>query len=330
MVYKIDYDFTGGINQNVKVEYCKNGATSIDFACIGEAQTQVGPIDEIDFSKYNRQISYYDCGSGYCNSSTIKTVTIPINKSVKFEYTASFRANTETKYYSILPSGVVRTKPTKGTSILLGEDGKVFPLSLCSVGNKACNYSFTFDTVGESHYENCFPELEKPMVCSFVLYNQIVNPGNDSDSLGLMYFYRPIDLNDVFPNSNDDYSSKTLPKYRVLGSNWSSEKGMDTQKEIEETGEKVYLDENLEYSYTLTPRQMARIRAYNNVQEKRGVGYADFTLSCDSKGQACRSSFLDGELVGCEDDKCFTDNKSNNPSSRDVTFKTYDNGTSWK
>ncbi len=328
--YKIDYKFTGGLNENVKVEYCKNGATSIDFACIGEGQTQEAPIDEIDFSKFNRQISYYDCGDSYCNSTTIKTITIPINKSVKFEYTASYRANTDTTYYSIVPSGVVRTKPTNTNSILLGEDGKVYPLSIGQVGNKACNYSFTFNTIGETHYENCFPELEKPMVCSFVLYNEIVNPGSDDTSKGLMYFYRTIDLDDIFPNSNNDYSGKNLAIFREVGSNWSSEKGVDTQKEVEKTGEDVYLEENLEYSYTLTPRQMARIRAYNNAQEKRGVGYADFNLTCDSKGQGCRSSFLDGALIGCENKRCFTDNLNSSPAGRDASFKNYANSTSWK
>ncbi len=328
--YKIDYKFTGGLNENVKVEYCKNGATSIDFTCIGEGQTQEAPIDEIDFSKFNREISYYDCGDSYCNSTTIKTITIPINKSVKFEYTASYRANTDTKYYSIVPSGVVRTKPTNTNSILLGEDGKVYPLSIGQVGNKACNYSFAFNTIGETHYENCFPELEKPMVCAFVLYNEIVNPGSDDTSKGLMYFYRTIDLDDIFPNSNNDYSEKNLAIFREIGSNWSSEKGVDTQEEIEKTGEDVYLEENLEYSYTLTPRQMARIRAYNNAQEKRGVGYADFNLTCDSKGQGCRSSFLDGTLVGCEDKRCFTDNLNSSVASRDASFKNYANSTSWK
>ncbi len=330
--YKIDYKFNGGVNENVTVEYCKDGASTIDFDCLGGSQVTEGPIDEIDFSIFNREISYYSCGDSYCNSSTIKTITIPINKAVKFEYTASFRANTDTVYYAMVPSGVVRTNPTSTNSILLGNDGKVYPLSLGNVGNKACDYSFTFNTIGETHYENCFPELEKPMVCAFVLYNQIVNPGpgNGDSSVGLMYFYRPIDLNDMFPNSNDDFSSKTLPKYRVLGSNWSSEKGIDAQEDIESLGEDAYLEENLEYSYTLTPRQMARIRAYNNAQEKRSNGYADFNLTCDSKGQNCRSGFLDGTMLGCENGKCFKDNLSANPESRDVTFKTYSDGTSWK
>lgn len=328
--YKIDYKFTGGVDENVSVEYCKNGATSIDFACIGEGQVTEGPIDEIEFSKFNREISYYDCGDSYCNSTTIKKIIIPINKSVKFEYTASFRANTDTKYYSILPSGVVRTKPTSVNSILLGVDGYVYPLSLGDIGNKACNYSFTFDTIGESHYETCFPELEKPMVCGFVLYNQIINPGSDDTSKGLMYFYRPIDLLDVFPNSNDDSSKKNLARYRSVGTNWSSEKGVDAQAAIEQLGEKVYLEENLVYSYTLTPRQMARIRTYNNNQEARGNGYADFNLICNGEGQECRSGFLDGVMLGCEDNKCFTDNLNSDPSSRDAVFKTYSDGTSWK
>jgi hypothetical protein len=168
------------------------------------------------------------------------------------------------------------------------------------------------------------------MVCAFVLYNEIVNPGSDDTSKGLMYFYRTIDLDDIFPNSNNDYSEKNLAIFREIGSNWSSEKGVDTQEEIEKTGEDVYLEENLEYSYTLTPRQMARIRAYNNAQEKRGVGYADFNLTCDSKGQGCRSSFLDGTLVGCEDKRCFTDNLNSSVASRDASFKNYANSTSWK
>lgn len=71
-------------------------------------------------------------------------------------------------------------------------------------------------------------------------------------SKGLMYFYRTIDLDDIFPNSNNDYSEKNLAIFREIGSNWSSEKGVDTQEEIEKTGEDVYLEDNLEYSYTLT------------------------------------------------------------------------------
>jgi len=329
--YKIDYKFNGGVNENVTVEYCKNDANPTDFSCVGESETITGPIDTLPGSSLTRKISYYTCGDGYCNSTTINTIDIPINRSVKIEYTASFRANTDTKYYTILPSGVVRTSPTAVNSILLGEDGKVYPLSLGNSGNKACSYSFTFDTVGESHYETCFPELDKPMVCSFVLYNQIINPGdNDDTSTGLMYFYRPIDLYDVFPNSNNDVSEKTLARYRDVGSNWSSEKGRDTQEEIEKTGEKVYLEENLEYSYTLTPRQMAKIRAYNKKEEAKSGGYADFNLVCNDEGQECRSDFLDGEILGCEDNKCFTDNLNSNPESRDVVFKAYSDGTSWQ
>jgi len=329
--YKIDYKFNGGVNENVTVEYCKNDANPTDFSCVGESETITGPIDTLPGSSLTRKISYYTCGDGYCNSTTINTIDIPINRSVKIEYTASFRANTDTKYYTILPSGVVRTSPTAVNSILLGEDGKVYPLSLGNSGNKACSYSFTFDTVGESHYETCFPELDKPMVCSFVLYNQIINPGdNDDTSTGLMYFYRPIDLYDVFPNSNNDVSEKTLARSRDVGSNWSSEKGRDTQEEIEKTGEKVYLEENLEYSYTLTPRQMAKIRAYNKKEEAKSGGYADFNLVCNNEGQECRSDFLDGEILGCEDNKCFTDNLNSNPESRDVVFKAYSDGTSWQ
>lgn len=329
--YKIDYKFNGGVNEDVTVEYCKNDANPTDFSCVGESQTITGPIDELPGSSITRKISYYTCGDGYCNSTTINTIDIPINRSVKIEYTASFRANTDTKYYTILPSGVVRTSPTAVNSILLGEDGKVYPLSLGNSGNKACNYSFTFDTVGETHYETCFPELDKPMVCSFVLYNEIINPGdNDDTSTGLMYFYRPIDLYDVFPNSNNDISEKTLARYRDIGSNWSSEKGRDTQEEIEKTGDNVYLEENLEYSYTLKPRQMAKIRAYNKKEEAKSGGYADFNLVCNNEGQECRSSFLDGLILGCEDNKCFTDNLNGNPESRDVSFKSYSDGTSWQ
>jgi hypothetical protein len=30
-----------------------------------------------------RKISYYSCGDGYCNSTKINTIDIPINRSVK-------------------------------------------------------------------------------------------------------------------------------------------------------------------------------------------------------------------------------------------------------
>lgn len=118
----------------------------------------------------------------------------------------------------------------------------------------------------------------------------------DSDSKGYGFVYRNIDLNNVFPNENE----------RDIGVNWSSNLGKDTTTKIESKGTELFLnDENIKYSFILSPTAINRVREYNTQQEVMGVGYQDNSyISCDLvtdtlnqsglKGfYRCKSSFLE-------------------------------------
>lgn len=118
----------------------------------------------------------------------------------------------------------------------------------------------------------------------------------DNDSKGYGFVYRNIDLNNVFPNENE----------RDIGVNWSSNLGKDTTTKIESKGTELFLnDENIKYSFILSPTAINRVREYNTQQEVMGVGYQDNSyISCelvtDTLNQSglkgfyrCKSSFLE-------------------------------------
>jgi len=133
--------------------------------------------------------------------------------------------------------------------------------------------------------------------CTYVCENCIFD-GTDHT-----FYYRTVSINKLFPNS------------RTYGPNWTNDKGKYTKQIIEESGEETYKEP--EYSYTISPQQMNRIREYN----KDVGGYlntkmpnGDDSLVChdmSSNGKNysniyCISSFLD--TAG---NTYFTENKRN-------------------
>lgn len=219
---------------------------------------------------------------------------------------------------------------------------------------KECSGSFYFEKP-ELNGEYCPPEYRNPdgsLISYLERYNQnsiiysmcdIRNSSNFNEVLcqeaigcysgGIDFWYRPITLNDVFPNTKNDFSIKPLSKYRVTGSNWATKKGRETQQEIEKDGEKIYKNNTssttknkVYYKITLTPQNMKEIRDYNDDQEKYDEGYADFTLDCDDKGFACKSSFLTDLLDENYGD--YNDNEFNLSNARNWTK--YTDGTAWK
>ena len=74
--------------------------------------------------------------------------------------------------------------------------------------------------------------------------------------------------NCIFDGETNNFSYRTItlnnlnPNERSLGFNWSNVKGQATQKAVEDDGEIIY--ETPQYSYTLTPSNLSKIREYNN------------------------------------------------------------------
>lgn len=104
-----------------------------------------------------------------------------------------------------------------------------------------------------------------------------------TDSKGYGFIYRNVDLSNLFPTE------------RVIGNNWAN--SAEIINNIQANAERIWTDEYLEYSFTLTPQAINNIRNYNNT--KNGIGgYLDNSLySCDKDSnnsfKNCKSSFLD-------------------------------------
>lgn len=152
------------------------------------------------------------------------------------------------------------------------------------------------------------------------------------------YFFRNISLNDVFPNSKYDVSGKSLIKFRAIGINWRTTKGKDTQKEIEEAGDKIYNNNNESsttnntnyYSFDLTPSSMRKIREYNKKND-----YSDFNMTCSIYGtniniKKCYSNFISDFL---NPSKGYIKSSSYDLTELEKarkTFAQYADGSAWK
>ncbi len=104
-------------------------------------------------------------------------------------------------------------------------------------------------------------------------------PGDGTDG-GIDVIYRPIDLDDPFPDESGDG--------REPGMNWSDfdvDRFITNNRDVDT--ENVYNKEPL-YSFTLTPDSIQRINNYNKTTD-----YNDFNLDCYKEtGKRCLSDFL--------------------------------------
>ena len=121
--------------------------------------------------------------------------------------------------------------------------------------------------------------------------------------------------NCIFDGETNNFSYRTItlnnlnPNERSLGFNWSNVKGQATQKAVEDDGETIY--ETPQYSYTLTPSNLSKIREYNNqagsytnayIPDEYATKVGNTSLSCQTMSYNgedpglnynCRSNFLE-------------------------------------
>lgn len=245
-------------------------------------------------------------------------------------FTDIYQYKPKTVYYStynearILTGDIGRKAEENGEAIKIGTDGKVFPINFDTPPG---TYEYSLKTnLNNITLDNLQKKLQaegKPCsldyTCNYYVHKKECedtpeDPCNEVDDQD----YEPgINSNFRFVSNND-----LNPNMRILGKNWLNDKGMKTQKEIEELGDEVYKDENLEYSFILTPSIMNKIRKLNNEAEKAG-GFANDTLKCTSVvGQTgyytCTSTWLQ---------KLFNTTYRMKPEEK--LFTSY-NGSAWK
>jgi hypothetical protein len=226
-----------------------------------------------------------------------------------------------------------------------GNDSVCTPTNRLAGDSSCSQYNQVTNKVGDAkytcQYSSC-PECEVTCVCPDDNPNCVVEdnvckyvkcPTCTISCVGCTwsngnstFAYKQVSLTDVF---NEDTTK--------VGYNWNTdsnvnkqaEKASDTLDEIEDEAQEVY--KTPEYSYTLTPQTMAKIRAYNkaaNSDNKTSLdnfgdvdtgGYNNDTLIC-TNGSECKSTFLNGldKIVG-------TNNRI-----RNTKWTAYNDGSAWK
>lgn len=264
--------------------------------------------------------TYFTCTSAGCSNQTVNEATSKFMTKAKTT-TATYQPKNEFSVYT--PLGTITFNEDKGLYTVLCKENDCLPVSL-NATTGVFNFEFKFSNIGQYNDSNTLGRLmggsnnvfetkglEAGYVCQYVNncpecdYTCVgdkcdINPDPECpdcpyvcqncvfDGSENTYFYRTVSVNNLFPNT----------KNRDVGPNWNTSKGIETKKAIQDSGESVY--STPEYSYTITPNQMKRIREYNNsvggyLNAKTPNG--DDALTCyDQDGYEnvyCTSAFLD-------------------------------------
>lgn len=271
-----------------------------------------------EMANNEEKITSYNCDGNGCNKVN---VSIYNNKYVLKIETKSSNLLPVTKWYTTSGSGKAHISPISPNDYYLGQ---VLPISRVCDETTKFKYGLELTNLGQDKNNN-LGRLDKVIISNKADYantNLLYEctyeiDGKTCTECEPSYFYRTISLNDVFPKATNDVSLKSGLTYkRNIVNPWDTSKGRATQSEIENLGEDTYLEDNLRYSYTLTPAGMKNIRNYNKT-----TNYGDFLLNCIN-GIDCQSEFLDkiknNEFSGVIENK------------RDSEFVHYLDGTSWK
>lgn len=333
------FDKTSETSGSQKEEYCTNDVGE-KYSCNG-GSTLPTTTD-----------NYIVCNENGCNvsqftRSSAKFLTKQKTKGALYEPNNNFSVYT--------PLGTIAINPDTGkhslyTSLCNGEKN-CLPVALNQTTG-VFNYKFKFSQVGQfnnnnetgrligttnSVYNIAKSETKAGYVCQYVnncpecdfvcmgdacvidgcVGNECVNKCDTCvfDGKDNTFYYRTVSINKLFPNE------------REYGPNWNNEKGKYTKDYIEgkldpsKGGDAIYGD--AEYSYTISPQQMNKIREYNNavggyLNTKMPNG--DDALRCDANGSSysnliCKSVFLDmagtNNANGKTETVYFTQNKRN-------------------
>ncbi len=303
---------TSLINNDInKNYYCKNGNDSAPDCYKYEELNEV----EKNVGIYNSNVTLdHDIITCSGTRTNAKCDTKPMNLPTN-DY-ATFITVTETDFWQpksysteVYTGLVSEDNSTSSNTIPLGKN--VYPVSNDKTSGMTGTYniSYKFKNIGEYVFTKL---AEYDYSCVYEVYNKTVSYDCDpedkeckgsytvtdnvpkinytdwdkvTDTKGYGFVYRNVDLANLFPNGN-----------RAINTNWSNMSALI--EEIKDSANTIYTDSKyLEYSYTLTPDAIKKIREYNKGKNSGAGGYLDNSL-IDCEGDSvngfsnCKSTFL--------------------------------------
>jgi len=290
------------------LEYCRTTADK-NYRC---------PTGSSSSNSYlTKSIKRITCVGAGC-SLTETADNIANNYNIKQTITKKASFKPATHFMVKHPSGLV--EKGNATDASYSNLGYVFPIMLTTPAGQY-KYALQFKNIGQ-YYDNLnvtgrifsgpkegkkstmnekrvpITELkgfEADYSCNYNVLSDVmercINVGVGFAGGQVTFGYRPISINDVFPNAPDSNKDKQgMSESRPIGSNWTGAKAEATRKEIEDNGDNIYREP--QYSYTMSSSQRAKLRAFNKEQENNSNGFLNDSLYCVD-GIDCKSEFLD-------------------------------------
>ena len=299
-----------------KYYYNPNAVGKNDYTTVDNIYDDNGSIIKyesgkiLSYSQWGLNYQKYDKDSENYKSKIIDGNEVPTNEYASFIVVTETGFYNKQEYYADSYSGIIRNTPNENESIKSVKlDKNILPLHL-DKETGSYEISHTFSDIKTAYKRNTYYTEKnyslfdninnKPgeinYICTYDVYNTTTKyEGDDSKKLG--FIYRPVNLEDVFESVTND--SRDFPE------NWATDFGQNTLNQIQLSSENILEqpgdnDEDnsyLEYSYTLTPEGINRIREYNTTSESSG-GYLENTLyGCQYDEEEeifynCKSEFL--------------------------------------
>lgn len=296
------------------VEYCGEGGYTYDTINVEDScsndLTDLSP----EMSYDNLIDGYWKCSGSGVNAYCYKdlSVNIPQNRLANIVLEKEYGYYQENEMYTQVMTGLVRNTPSSlGYWIKL--DDYIYPVGIKRpTGSYDMTVSYSDLNAPDRVVEFDSGDLE----CGYNVINDLSNYKCDDDvpyhecypcvgedcepstSSNLGVYFRTIDLNDVFPNSQ--YSpvniNTLVTAKRKIGYNWTTYNAIQVINEIQKLGDKAYTEQPYQYKVTLTPTDIKQIKQYNKRLENGNQGgYLNFSLNCDDNIY-CTSNFLNKDL----------------------------------
>lgn len=146
--------------------------------------------------------------------------------------------------------------------------------------------------------------------CSYQVTNDLIN----MDDKTLDVLFRSVSTSNLDPNNRFDKNK--------FGENWIDEKGKTVKSLIESNAKdasnnktkNTYNPNNLEYSFTLTPKLIKAIKEYN-----KDNNYSVYDLDCNDAGMECESEFLTDLSIGKVNGSMVENSYSTNINTFDIS-----------
>lgn len=245
--------------------------------------------DELQFfgDTKTEKLNYWVCtGKETSAKCSKKTINIPKNTRAYATVEKERYIWQDVKFYSTLPTGEI-TSDASTSNIISITDNNVFPLE---IGILSGAYSVNTDIVNVGDKDRkAITKMSDGSYSCLVNVPNMITVYTKEDNSGYGFYYRTIDLDNVFPTG-------------IKTGIWQTTNAQMLIEDIQSKSVNIYA-QTPSYEFVINPSNIRNIKNYNRQMDStssvfgKSLGYNDFNLNCDFAGN-CESDFLKSIATG--------------------------------